>query len=59
MGYLIGVVLLLWLMSKATTKKPKKSIKKVKGELVYLMDIIDDLTCRVEELEEIVKEMRG
>ena len=58
MGYLIGVVLLLWLMSKAKSK-PKKSIKKVKGELVYLMDIIDDLTCRVEELEEMVKELRG
>jgi len=58
MGYLIGVVLLLWLMSKAKSK-PKKSIKKVKGELVYLMDIIDDLTCRVEELEEMVKEMKG
>ena len=58
MGYLIGVVLLLWLMSKAT-KKGKK-VMPANGRLGYVTcDEMDEALCSIDELEEIVKEMRG
>ena len=57
MGYLIGVVLLLWLMSKATYKN--KDYKEIIGEEDYVTcDEMDEALCRIDELEEIVKEMR-
>ncbi len=58
MGYWIGIILLLWLMSKAS-KKGKK-VMPANGRLGYVTcDEMDELICRVDELEEIVKEMRG
>ena len=58
MGYLIGVVLMLWLMSKASKKKDTVSIY-IDKPMYVTCDELDELICKMDELEEMVKEMKG
>ncbi len=61
MGYAIGFILLLWLMYKAERKGNKDRedyIDTLEDEVIYVTsDEMDELICRVDELEQMVKEM--
>ncbi len=61
MGYVIGIILLLWLMSKAERKGSKdreEYIDTLEDEVIYITsDEMDELICRVDELEQMVKEI--
>jgi polyhydroxyalkanoate synthesis regulator phasin len=59
MGYAIGFILLLWLMSKAKRKGSKdreEYIDTLEDEVIYVTsDEMDELICRVDELEQMVR----
>jgi len=62
MGYCIGFILLLWLMSKAKprVKDEPRYIDTMEDEVIYVTsDELDELMCRVDELEERLREVEG
>ncbi len=64
MGWCIGFIVLLWLATKA---KPRVRVHKtiscgtsvVDGPIYVTADELDDLICRVDELEERLREVEG
>jgi polyhydroxyalkanoate synthesis regulator phasin len=63
MGYAIGFILLIWLMSKAERKGSKdrdEYIDTLEDEVIYVTsDEMDELICRVDELEQMIRELEG